>query len=145
MINIPKEYKGLKVIRKWSKGEVNASYNRFSQVITIYDIWLTQTEANRKAILEHEYAHHIFWKMPLLYQKLWGYISNWKLIKLLNIMWLTSFKHNAYVTSYAKKNVREDWSECIEAKILIWQRKFHSYADFKINVSNSMYNYFSNK
>ena len=140
-----KQYKGLKVIHKTKKWESNASYNRFSQVITIYDLFYTRDKVVQESILIHEYAHHVYYKMPLIYQKLWGYISNWKLIKLLNIMGITKYKKNAYTTKDPRTAVKEDWAECIEAKYLIKNRKFWTYADFKVKVAYSMYTYFSKK
>ena len=72
------------------------------KVITIYDKFYKLSKVRQESILEHEYWHHVWHKMPILYQKLWGYISNWKLTKLLNIMWVTIYTKNAYVTDYAK-------------------------------------------
>jgi len=140
-----RKYKGLKVIRKDNKWESNASYNRFTKRITLYDRFFLLDDRIQKSILEHEYAHHVYYKMPLAYQKLWGYISNWKLIKLLNIMWITPHNKNAYTTKDPRTAVKEDWAECIEAKYLIKNKKFWTYADFKIKVAYSMYTYFSKK
>lgn len=146
-----KEYEGIPVIHKkqWKTPEVNASYNRFSQVITIYDIFYTRSKVIQKSILEHEYSHHIYWMMPLVYRKLWEYISKWKLTKLLRIMWITTHTKNAYVTEYAATKVTEDWAECIEYNYLFKTKykgkRLWTFADVKIKIAYAMYTYFSNK
>lgn len=143
------EYKWLRVIRKkeWKNPLSNASYNKRRKTITIYDNFFTHDDFTQMTIFEHEYAHHIYYKMPLVYRKLWWYISNWRLIKVLNILGLTKYKENAYVTNYAKKNVREDFAESVEAFYVLEKKKMKifSFWQFKVDIAKSMYDYFSNK
>ena len=56
-------YKGLKVIRKSKKWLSNASYNRFTKRITLYDRFFKLDKIIQNSILEHEYSHHIWHKM----------------------------------------------------------------------------------
>lgn len=144
-----KEYRWVPVIREkvlMRKGKVvawiNARYDVKKKIIILYDRFLKRTDITQKAILEHEYAHHIYYtKIPLVYRKIWTLVSNWKLIKPMNILWLTEYTENAYSTSHAESHPREDFAECIEIPIL--ENKFSSYVSFKVKVAVSMYNYFS--
>lgn len=143
-----KEYKWLSVVINKKQWKVNASYNRFSKVIVLYPSFFKLSIVRQYSILEHEYSHHIYWRMPILYRKLWEFISNWKLIKVLNIMWITKYKKNAFVSEYAKTKSTEDFAECIEIKYLSDNDKkktFKTYADFKMKIAYSMYTYFSNQ
>jgi hypothetical protein len=139
------EHKWLKIIIKDKHPRVNAnaSYNHLTKKITLYDNFFKHSKKKQDGILEHEYAHHIYYKMPLIYRKIWGLISNGKLIKLLNIMWITPHNKNAHVNDYAKTSAREDWAECIEADFL-WE-KYIQYTWFKIRVAVSMFEYFDKK
>ncbi len=146
------EYKWIPVIRKkekpW-KPLVNWSYSKKHQRITLYDRFFIHDLVIQESILEHEYAHHIWHKMPELYRKIWVLISNWKLINLLHIMWLTEYTENAYVTNYAKTKITEDWAESIEVEFIVRNkykgRQIWSFADFKMKTSKAMYDYFSKK
>lgn len=144
-MKLPKQYKWVPVFRlkQGKTPNANASYSPIRKRIYIYDNFFTHPEENQKAILEHEYAHHIYYKMPIVYRKIWTLISNGKLIKLLNIMGIIDFKENGFVTSYAKKNEKEDFAECIEANYL--KQRFKLYTQFKFKIAVSMFNYFSNK
>lgn len=144
------EYKWLEVICSTKETTRNAKYNRFSQIIVLYPHFFTLDKIRQASILEHEYWHHIWHKMPILYKKIWEWISNWKLIKALNIMWITTHTKNDYVNDYARTKITEDWSECIEADYLLthlhkWKKRLWTFADVKIKIAKSMYDYFSNK
>lgn len=147
-----KEYKWIKVERRnfkpWNP-KANWTYSKSKNTITLYNNFFKLDKVIQESILEHEYWHYIWHKMPMLYRKIWEWISNWKLIKTLNIMWITTHTENDYVTEYAKTKVTEDWSECIEAEYLLthlhkWKR-FWTFADVKVKIAKSMYDYFSNK
>lgn len=99
-----KEYKGLKVVREsmWSSKYNSARYK--DSVITLYDYFYTFTPNKQKAVLEHEFAHHIFNTFPQDIKKLW--INH-------------SRKNTEYINSHAEKNYFEDFGECIEAYNLI--------------------------
>tara|TARA_R110000764_G_scaffold5867_4_gene22766 strand:+ start:328 stop:558 length:231 start_codon:yes stop_codon:yes gene_type:complete len=76
MTKIPETYKGLSIAINNNYSKYNASYNKFSQVIVIYPNFSTLSNIKQKSILEHEYAHHVYYKMPLAYKKIWQYLSN---------------------------------------------------------------------
>lgn len=146
-----KEYKWVEVVRSSKQWTRNGKYNKFSQIIVLYPNFFKLSKYRQTSILEHEYWHHIWHKIPRLYRKIWEWISNWKLIKTLNIMWIITETENSYVSDYAKTKITEDWSECIEVNYLInydpkhiWS-KFKPYATFKMGIAVSMYNYFSKK
>ncbi len=148
------EYKGVKVVRKkekQNKPHVNGSYSKARQTITLYDRFFNLDLIIQESILEHEYSHHIWHKMPKLYQKIWALISNWRLINILNVMWITEYSKNAYVTDYAKTKITEDWAESIETLFILNNKKeykgksFRTFADFKMKTAKAMYDYFSKK
>ena len=146
-----KEYKWVEVVCSTKETTRNGKYNRFSQIIVLYPHFFTLDKIKQTSILEHEYWHHIWHKMPMLYKKIWEWLSNWKLIKTLNIMWLTKATTNSYVSSYAKTNIKEDWSECIEVDYLVKHHpeykgtRFKAFATYKMWIAVSMYNYFAKK
>ncbi len=149
-----KEYKWLEIVRKKEKpGKpfVNGTYSKTNETITLYDNFFKHDLVIQESILEHEYWHHIWYKMPKIFRLLWELISNGKLVKILYIMWLTKYDKNAYVTDYAKKNIKEDWSESIETLFILNNKKeykgksFRTFADFKMKTANSIYTYYSKK
>lgn len=149
-----KEYKGVRIVRKTfkrSNPKANWSYSKTRNAIILYKRFFDLDEIVQTSILEHEYGHYIWYKMPMLYRKIWEWISNWKLIKTLNIMWITKHKENAYVTKYARTKITEDWSECIEIDYIFKNNpkykntKFWTFADDKMRFAKSMYDYFSKK
>lgn len=123
-----KEYKGLKVVREsmWSSKYNSARYK--SSVITLYDYFYTFTPNKQKAVLEHEFAHHVWYTMP----------------KKVQIFWATqSTVNRVYINSHAKKNYREDFWECIEAYNLIKSGdlpKQKGMLNFKIQIAVYLYN-----
>lgn len=154
MVRIITQYKWIKVIRKKfkpGKPNVNWSYSKTRNAIILYNNFFKLDTIRQNSILEHEYWHYIWHKMPVLYRKIWEWISNWKLIKVLNVMWYTKHNKNDYVTDYAQTKITEDWSECIETEYLLrndpkykW-KSFESFADDKMRIAKSMYDYFSKK
>lgn len=125
-----KEYKGLKVVREsmWSWKYNSARYK--SSVITLYDYFYTFTHNKQKAVLEHEFAHHIFNTLP----------------RKVKIFWVIQSKSNrVYINSHAKKNFFEDFGECIEAYNLIKTGdlpKQTGMLNLKIQIAVSIYKYY---
>jgi len=117
-----KDYKWLKVVRaRINRLWINANYKK--GVITLYDNFFKLSYVRQQSVYEHEYAHHIFYQLPKTYQVVWRLISNWRLIKLLNVFWIIDYKENDFLNSHAKKNYKEDFSEQIELKYLIENSK----------------------
>lgn len=143
MIN---SYKWVKVVRKdykKSNPKVNGSYSKKKNTITLYDRFFKLEEDVQASILEHEYSHYIWYRLPLIIQSIWWMVSIGNNI-MLKASW---YKKNAYVTEYAKTKITEDWAECIEVWYLLSNKykgkKFWTYADFKIKVANKIYNHYS--
>lgn len=133
-----KEYKWFKLIDKPSKSKtLNARIILRNKTILIYPNFYTHKKVKQKAILEHEVAHYVYSKLPILYKIVWKLIDNWKLIK------LSKYKKNAFVSEYAKKNNIESFCECIKMDYLfqnIRRIEFEDYADFKISIAVNLYN-----
>lgn len=141
------EYKGLKVIqadihKSWNKDAL-ASYNRKTEIITVYKDFYNRGDVTRKRAMYHEYTHHVFSKMTLVYKAIWRLISNWKLLPILNAFWITSCTNNAFAREYWKTNYKEDFATCgeeIERQRVQSERVFHTFADFKLSVVKSLLN-----
>lgn len=146
-----KEWKGLQVkIEKVGRTPtVNAKYNKKTQTITLYDHFFTKDELRQEAILEHEYAHHIFNSMPIIYRQIVSAIHKWLLMKQLIIFWaIPETVKKDYITKYAQKNYSEDFAENVEAKFLIdnWVTfEMTPFVKFKYKVFNSIFNYYDKK
>jgi len=134
------EYKWIPIfIRKQpsNKPRTNATYFRLRKYIVLYELYFTQTEEYQKAILAHEYAHHIWYtKIPSKTQKIWGQISNFdkSIQQTLEMFYWDKYIINAYVNSYAKTNIKEDFAECWEYYTRHWKPNFWDYRDIKVNV-----------
>lgn len=141
----PSNYKWLKIIKQSGWWKMTARYLARNDTIIVYDNWFKLNKARRMSILSHEYYHHIYFNMPFIYRQIWKLIDNWKVIKILNVLWLTKYKKNVYVTEYAKKNIAESFAECWKIQYLndnYKKIKFNNYADFKMNIASSMLKYF---
>lgn len=146
MINIPTEYKWVKIKVQKGWGRMNARYIVRTKTIILYDNWFTFNKIKREQILQHEYTHHIWYKIPYLYKKIWALISNWSLCKLLYIFWIANNSKNAYISKYAEKNNVEDFAETISIWILSNKRQvnYWSFVDTKIKLAVPLYNYYDN-
>ena len=132
------EYKWLPVFivpQPTNKPKSNASYFKLRKYIKLYPRFFLKSDIRRNAILSHEFAHHVWHhKVPSKTQKLWTKISNFdKSIQEILILAWKEYTHNAYVTNYAKKNIREDWSECWEYYTEFGKPTFWDYRDIKVN------------
>ena len=128
------EYKGLKVNIESIGSSKYSSANYKDSVITLYDYFYTFTPNKQKAVLEHEFAHHIFNTLP----------------KKVKMLWIIQSKTNrVYINSHAKKNYYEDFGECIEAYNLIQTGdlpKQTGMLNLKIEIAVSIYkNYMYNE
>jgi len=144
-----KEYKWVPVVIK--RNEIYdkhptalATYSKWK--ITIYEPFYTQSDEEKQAVLAHEYAHHIYYKMTFTEKKIWQFISTWRLIKILNIFWFTKYKKNAFTRKYAKTNYREDFASCAghikRLELYSYLKPFNNFADFKIKRVQSILNYY---
>lgn len=124
-----KNYRWLKVEReKMGTSETNSA--KYSQwVITLFDYFFTAfTPVKQKAVLEHEYAHHLFNSLPKAVKMFWYTFSN---------------TNRVYINSHAKKNYFEDFGECIEAQVLIDNHELEKQSwmlNLKIEIANKIYN-----
>lgn len=126
-----KEYKWLQVKREamGSSKYNSARYKR--SVITLFDYFYTYSPNKQKAVLEHEFAHHVWHTMPRAVKIFWVGISK--------TIWI-------YVNSYAKKNHKEDLSECVEALSLIRDGELEQptwMLALKIEIANKLYEKYS--
>jgi len=99
---IPKIYRWLSITQE-SKHKLGswvcASYHVKTKSIITYDRMLKKTPEQIELVLFHEWCHHIYMtKINRISKLIWGIISNWKLITILNIFWLTKYKVNKYVS-----------------------------------------------
>ena len=143
MINIPTEYKGLKVIHKkrHKLNGINASFDNKTKTITVYDRWTKRSKERRAWILFHEYAHYIYMnKIPYLYKKVWELISNWKLIKILRIFWITEYTENVYLNKQSERNANESFAWLNEQYVL--GKAYPNYIWTKIKLARAMFLYF---
>lgn len=114
--------------------------------IYIYKSYHTKNKVIQQGILAHEYWHHILTKLPKTYYILWRLVSDGKLIKILNTLWIIEYKENNYPTDYAQKNFREDFCECHKMNEV--QRlqnnyiDYNNYVDFKLKIVNNLINNF---
>lgn len=132
------EYKWFKLIDKPSKNKKsNARMILRNNTILLYPNFYTHKKVEQIGILEHEVAHYVWDKLPMLLKVVWRLIDNWKLIK------LSKYKNNAWVSKYAEKNATESFCECVKMEYLfkkIKRFKFGSYADFKMMIAINIYN-----
>jgi len=147
MGKIPSEYRGLPIDRKdklhWYAW-INATYHIKTQSITVYDRMEKKTPKEIEVVLYHEWCHHIYMnKVTKTYKTLWRFISNWKLIPILNVLLWTNYKTNAYVSGASKRNINEDFAWTLAQWVDEW--KHNNYIDMKIKLATNILNYFSNK
>jgi len=142
-----KDYRGIRIVRKTHKPtnpKANGSYSKPRNAIILYDKFFDLEPDIQASILEHEYSHYIWHKMPSSIQRIWQLISvgDPRILKKLD------YKENAYVTEYAKTKITEDWAECIETEWLLSNskkykgKKFGTYADFKLKIAKKIYDYY---
>lgn len=138
-----KTHKWLKIIRKkvhkWKW--VNASYNNKTQTITVYDRLLEKDDDFIEMTLDHEFYHYIYMrKVNLIIKTIWKLISNWKLLKILNILLWKNYKNNNYVSWEARRNTNEDFARCLAQGRKHWI--YNNYIDLKIIIAENILNYF---
>ncbi len=140
---IPKIYNWIKVVRekehpnpkyKWA----DAEYRKKEHVIVVFDRFLKLSEERQQRTFRHEYAHAVWFILPRTYRIIWKLISNWKLIKILNAFWITTYTENSWVRSYAKQNHLEDFAVCVE----YIGKPICSYAWDKVKMAHSLFNKF---
>lgn len=123
------KYKKYPVIRKDIYAEdrplVNASYSQKWEYIVLYDGFFKKSTIYQESILEHEFAHGIYYELPEAYQKLIELIYNFdkKIQDKIAKSWY-KYTENHFLNDNAKKNHREDFCENIEYKVLVdnWLR-----------------------
>jgi len=101
----------------------------------LYPQFWKQSKAKRKAILEHEYAHYVYFEiMTDLDRRAWESISNFTLSERVK-KGLQGYFKNEYINSHARKFPSEDFAEMHEDYILYGRRKFGNYLDIKSKVA----------
>lgn len=139
-----KEYRWLKINykeeHKWKW--VNASYDNKTQTITIYERLLKKDDEFIEMTLFHEWCHFIYMtKVSRIIKAIWKLVSNWKLLKILNILLWKRYKKNNYVSWEARRNANEDFARCLAQWRKHWT--YNSYVDLKIEIAENILNYFS--
>lgn len=147
--NVPDRIHWVKVnislVPKKDSTRATATYFSDFNVIVVYPNWFTLDKIKRDAILRHELGHKVLRKdFSAQILRLWKLTSEWdpRLIRLVNEKLGTNYSENAWVSSYARTNYSEDFSETLEEsyiKKMKWDKsKYNSFADFKILLAEAL-------
>lgn len=119
------EYRGLKVKYKEQPKTAptrNGFYNPFEKSIIIYPNFFTQILPKQRAILDHEFCHHVqYFRLTYNYIKTFKKIHeyDWVLIWKFNERSSEDFDWKKFINSHAQKSWTEDMAEQIELRVLI--------------------------
>lgn len=142
-----REYKWVRVrhsddFSRDKKGILSGKYMVDFDTIILTSLFYTLPERRQKAILEHEYAHAIYFKMPEVYREVWVLISEYDEIvkKALQKRWV-EYNENKWVTQYASTSPVEDFAECIEEDTYN-PKTYWDYRDVKVKIAKAIINKF---
>lgn len=131
------EYKGVPV--KFSDAVctdgATACYIKSFTRIILTSIFYKSDREHQEGVLEHEYAHYVWYQMPKAYQELWILIDNFdpKIQRLLKRNGY-NFTENEWVNAYARKNMKESLSESMRFYTVEWKYR-NWYEGFKQKVA----------
>ena len=126
-----KRYKGIQVVIKKEQGgrEMrNGFYNPYSKQIVLYPYFFTHSVAKQRAILAHEFSHHVqFYRLPDEFIETWIKVYQYdeEMISNFNERSSKDFDGQKFLNSHAQKAWTEDFSEQIERRVLIeaWEEE----------------------
>jgi len=126
-------------------------YDEKSQEIRLYDRFFTKSIQRQSEILEHEYAHYIYFSVMTQNERdFWVMISefNLKLVGVINDRAKTNYQENEYINEELgdamNKQDRipsEDFAECVEYLFRVkWEFDFKWFLHIKLSLAKAFMN-----